>query len=462
MRISYLASSYFPFLNGVSFAVHRRARWLLGRGHQVQLLRPQADDRFPEDVRQREMPGWEELSAFDGFQDAPYPAMPHPMCRTYPVPRSHRHWNVDHSLDRFRPDLILIEDIPSLVGLVSPFGGGYRRLIGADYARRARIPTVTLLETAWVKYGATYFGSLAMRLVRPIVVSIVQRVTGAYDLNLAPSTDFLERSRAVGVRHCQKLPFHGVDNTEFSPANRRFDPIPNDPRPTLLFVGRLVPEKSVLELLDAFDLVRQEVPAAHLVIIGSGPQERQIRKRATRFGASVSFPGETYGDALKGWYARADLFINPSASEAFCTTNLEAMASGTPLVAAASGGHLDQIIPDHNGLLSRPHDPVDLARQISDLLSDRARLARLSAQCRESMRPLDWNVCCERLEATLLKLVAGAASDRIKDSTRHPAPIDVRGHRPAGPHSSGRSDMRQPRTIETNGRQPSDSRMGSP
>lgn len=171
-------------------------------------------------------------------------------------------------------------------------------------------------------------------------------------------------------------------------------------------LSRLVPEKSPLELLDAFAAVRERVQTAHLVIVGSGQLERQTRRKTARFGAAVTFAGEAYGDTLKGWYARADMLLNPSATEAFSTVNLEAMASGTPVIAAASGGNLDQIIPERNGLFSRPHDPADLAAQIIALLTDPPRLAKMSSLCRESVLPLDWNACCERLEHEMLRLVA--------------------------------------------------------
>lgn len=411
VKIAYIASSYSPFLNGVSFAVHRRVRWLLQRGHRVHLFRPNADEQFPQEVHQRAMPGLAELQAFPDFSDFAYPSRPHPFSKTYPVPRSHRHWRIDEHLEAFKPDIVVLEDLPSLIGYSSPFGGGYRRYIASNYARRVGIPTLALAETDWLSYAATYFGRATVALLRPLLRPEFRRMSSAYDLQLFPSDELLERNTRFGVVNARKLHFHGVLTDEYRPENVQFDPIPNDPRPTLLFIGRLVPEKSVLDLMAAFAHIHESLPEAHLVIIGSGPLESVLRKRAHVFGSAVTFPGEAYGDTLKGWYARADLFLNPSTSETFCTTNLEALASGTPVIAAAGGGHFDQIQSGHNGFLVRPHDPRDMAQQALSLLTDPERLAKSSKQARESVLSLDWHRCCERFESVMLQLIEEKRGD---------------------------------------------------
>lgn len=405
VKIAYIASSYSPFLNGVSFAVHRRVRWLLQRGHRVHLFRPNADEQFPQEVHQRAMPGLEELKSQPGFSDFAYPSRPHPFSKTYPVPRSHRHWRIDEHLAAFQPDIVVLEDLPSLVGYSSPFGGGYRRYIATSYARRVGIPTLALLETDWLSYAATYFGRATLALARPLLRPVIRHMCSSYDLQLFPSDEILERYTGFGVVNAQKLHFHGVLTDEYVPENIRFNPIPSDPRPVLLFIGRLVPEKSVLDLMSAFTRIREGLPDAHLVIIGSGPLEPTLRKQSQAFASAVTFPGEVYGDTLKGWYARADLLLNPSASETFCTTNLEAMASGTPIIAAAGGGNFDQIQSGHNGFLVRPHDPDDMAQRSLELLTDPERLAKFSTQARESVMSLDWQQCCERFEETMFRLV---------------------------------------------------------
>ncbi len=410
MKIAYVASSYSPFLNGVSFAVHRRVRWLLQRGHRVHLFRPNADKQFPQEVHERAMPGLEELQSLPGFSDFAYPSQPHPFSKTYPVPRSHRQWQIDEHLAAFQPDIVVLEDLPSLIGLSSPFGGGYRRYIASDYARRNGIPTLALLETDWLSYAATYFGRVTLALAKPLLRSVIRRMCSAYDLQLYPSDDLLERNIEFGAVNTQKLHFHGVLTDEYVPENIRLNPIPNDPRPMLLFVGRLVPEKSVLDLMAAFARIHERLPEAHLVIIGSGPLEATLRKQSQPFASAVTFPGEAYGDTLKGWYARADVLLNPSSSETFCTTNLEAMASGTPVIAAAGGGNLDQIQSGINGFLVRPHDPDDMAQQVLSLLTDPERLAGFSRHARESVKCFDWQECCERFESVMFRLVQETAA----------------------------------------------------
>jgi hypothetical protein len=56
LRIAIITSLYTPFLSGVSIAVHQRVRWLLEQGHQVFLIHPEFNDKFPQEVFARAMP----------------------------------------------------------------------------------------------------------------------------------------------------------------------------------------------------------------------------------------------------------------------------------------------------------------------------------------------------------------------------------------------------------------------
>ncbi len=403
LRIAYVTPFYAPILNGVALAVHRRAKWLLSRGHHVHLLHPNIDGQFPDEVRTRPLPGLPELAANSGFSSWAYPCRPHPLSKSNPVPRSFRHWEISDRIDAFRPDLILLEDIPYLVGLSSPLGGGYRKWIASEYARKARIPTIGLVETDWLEYGKLYFGPL-MSLMRPLLVPFIRRMTAAYDLHLHCSEESLRKSQVLGAVHSESLPFHGIVCDDYRPAPDRPVPIPNDDRPLLLCVARFCREKNVLLLFKAFKQIRDAIPNAHLVLIGGGPQEAVVRRKARFFGDSVTLPGEVFGDHLKAWYARADLYVNPSVTETFCTTNLEALASGTPVVAAVGGGHIEQVIDEHNGLLARPNDAVDFARNAIRFFKDEELRTRLRSHARESVRPFDWSACCERLEAAMYQL----------------------------------------------------------
>jgi glycosyltransferase involved in cell wall biosynthesis len=101
----------------------------------------------------------------------------------------------------------------------------------------------------------------------------------------------------------------------------------------LLFVGRLGREKNVELLLDALTLTR--VPA-RLAIAGDGPERETLEAHARELGISdrVRFLGELERADLPDHYASADAFVFPSVSETQGLVLVEAMAAGTPVIAA--------------------------------------------------------------------------------------------------------------------------------
>ena len=114
------------------------------------------------------------------------------------------------------------------------------------------------------------------------------------------------------------------------------------PEESLLFVGRLrEPYKRVGLLLEAMRLL----PEHRLRIVGSGPDELGLRRAAPR---NVEFVGELDGPALRSEYDRAALLVFPSADD-YGLVPLEAMACGTPVLAAPEGGALETITPSVTG-----------------------------------------------------------------------------------------------------------------
>lgn len=411
LRIAVFTFSYAPFMTGIATGVHTRVSWLVRHGHEVLLAHPRAGEQFSEAIRNRSMSGLEELSHYPNFTSRAYPTKPHPFNRSHPEPLHHRHWSDTELLEEFGPNVVLVEDATGMRGFSSLFLGGYGRPVGYEYSRRTGVPLIDLFETDYVSYSEFYFGRFFMRLGRPLIARLSARFREAYDSTFFPSRTMQEKYRSIGIDRSEHILFHGIDCTDFCPGNIRHDPIPGDSRPTILFVGRLGCEKNVHVLLEAFPMIRESVPDVQLVIIGGGTAERDLRRQAKRFGPSVVFPGEVFGEKLRGWFARADVFVNPSVTENFCTTNLEALASGTPLVAAASGGNVEQVQDGKNGFLVEPHCAADIARRVKAILGDRQLRKRLSAEARRSALHYDNHACMERLESRLIEVARRTKSE---------------------------------------------------
>lgn len=156
-----------------------------------------------------------------------------------------------------------------------------------------------------------------------------------------------------------------------------------DTPPSVLFVGRLEPEKHVDLLLQAFALLPPALDA-RLEIVGMGSLRAALEDLACRLGiaTTVTFAGAISDDALLESYARADLFAMPGTAELQSIATLEAMAAGLPVVAADAMALPHLVHHGENGYLHRPGDVDDLSSRIHAVLTDpkRADLGHRSRQ----------------------------------------------------------------------------------
>jgi glycosyltransferase involved in cell wall biosynthesis len=160
----------------------------------------------------------------------------------------------------------------------------------------------------------------------------------------------------------------------------------------LLYVGRLSPEKGLYDLIAAFEAVAPAVPDAHLVLVGDGTSEADIRLRASTSVAfeRIHFVGRLTNERMPSVYQAADLLVLPSiqtseVTELWGIVVNEAMAAGTCVVASDVVGAVQAGLLRHNetGLTFRSGNPRSLAEALHWGLShpdDRARLAAAGNQ----------------------------------------------------------------------------------
>ena len=196
-----------------------------------------------------------------------------------------------------------------------------------------------------------------------------------------------------------------MDCERFCPENTRFNPIPDDSSPIILSAGRIAREKSVWQLLKAFRQVQLKVPNAKLVVLGRGPLLKSFRHKAAAFGGQVLVPGAVFGDQLKGWYARANAYWTASTTENFSAGIMESLASGTPVIAAAAGGNIEQVVDGVSGYLVPSGDYSAMAQNTISLLSDSGLLEEMSAAARVRALELSLENSTERLLNYLQKLI---------------------------------------------------------
>lgn len=178
---------------------------------------------------------------------------------------------------------------------------------------------------------------------------------------------------------------------------------------TVLFAGRVIPRKGVPVLLRAMHRLKQHMPC-HLLIAGRGkpPYVRQLKALARRLGVSVSFLGNIPHGEIHTLYQAADCFVCPSQQhESFGLVNVEAMASGLPVIASSNGGIREIITSGHNGyLVKRYRDPAAFAGRMLQIARNPALAARIGLQGRtDALERFEWQHTADLLEHLYLELV---------------------------------------------------------
>jgi glycosyltransferase involved in cell wall biosynthesis len=201
---------------------------------------------------------------------------------------------------------------------------------------------------------------------------------------LTPSAGRLLRGDGIPEERVHVIP-PGYDPALF--AAPAADPFPDLPRPRIAYLGRLAPQKDVGTLLEAF--ARLDA-AAHLVLIGDGPDRPALEDRARAFGGRVRFVGFVPHVQIPGVLQHVDMLVLPSLYEDLSSALIEAMAAGLPVVATRVGGTADLVDDGVNGLLVASGDPAALAAAIGRVLADPAMAARLSSAARRTAAAYTW------------------------------------------------------------------------
>jgi glycogen(starch) synthase len=161
--------------------------------------------------------------------------------------------------------------------------------------------------------------------------------------------------------------------------------------PEVLFVGRLSPEKGILDLVQA-------VNGTTLVVAGDGPLRSRVPNAL----------GFVPHDELGPLYERAAVVAVPSHREGFGVACAEAMAHGRPVVASAVGGLLDLVVDGETGLLVPPRDVPALRAALERLVGDAELRRRLGEAGRERVRErFSWPAVTDATIAAYEEALAG-------------------------------------------------------
>jgi len=182
--------------------------------------------------------------------------------------------------------------------------------------------------------------------------------------------------------------------------------------PTILFVGRLMPEKGVLDLVRALADVN-ETTQCRLLVAGDGPSASAVAETAGERGIAdkVELLGYLSGPELACRYREADALVLPTYyAEGFPTVILEAMSMGLPIVTTRLRGAADRLEEGVNALFVLPRRPDLLAVALSRILSDDHLRASMAANNLVKVNEFAPEVVAPQYLAILESVVSGRAA----------------------------------------------------
>ncbi|MFW5708664.1 MAG: glycosyltransferase [Chloroflexota bacterium] len=194
----------------------------------------------------------------------------------------------------------------------------------------------------------------------------------------------------------------------------------------LLFVGRIEPLKAVDTILEAISLIRHEqAELARRIcfgVIGGDPKGKpdtemmrlQDLTRALDLGDVVQFLGAKDHRLLPIYYAAATAVILPSDYESFGMVALEAMASGTPVIASEVGGLAFLVQDEQTGFLVPVRDPVSLSESIVNLLTQPHKRKLLSENAVALAQQYTWTHIVDKLVSVFEAVLDQQSSNRRK------------------------------------------------
>lgn len=369
MRVVVGTHYFAPHVGGIERVAEQHASGLAANGHDVRAVTTAIGGPPGRQTR-------------DGYEVVRYPAanLPERLGVPYPLPSPLRGYRAYRDAARaFDPDVVHLHGLNYLTTALGSF------------ATPASVPVVLHQHTPHVDYDLPWsaiewandraVGRLNLRRADEVVA--VSEEIADYVETLAPGAD----ARTL---------YNGVDLDAFTPDNATEKSALgwDDSKHTFLTVTRLSKKKGIDVLLRA--ATRLPADDFELVIVGSGPLEDRVREQAGRR-PNIEIAGYLGDETLRAYFATADAFVFPSRTgEAFPTlTVIEALASGTPVVATELAERPKGLTRGENALLVPPDDAAELARAMREMTDgdrDANRMGRRARRAAERHFDVDGKV----------------------------------------------------------------------
>lgn len=324
MNILMMTNTYTPHVGGVARSIERFVTAFRAHGHRVLVIAPEFEDMPEHEEDVVRVPAIQHFNSSDFSVALPIPLF------------------LQSEIDAFRPEIVHSHH-PFLLG------GAAIRIAGAR-----SLPIVFTHHTLYERY--THYVPGDSPAMRRFVIDLSTSYANLCDQVVAPSETIAELIRARGVVSPVDVVPTGLDIDAFAngdgAAFRDRLGIPRDAN-VIGHVGRLAPEKNMAFLARAVARYARADPAAHVLVVGSGPSESVIEQAFDQPGnrTRLHMAGQQVGRSLADAYAAMDVFAFASHSETQGMVLTEAMAAGVPVVAIDAPGVREVVVDGLNGSL---------------------------------------------------------------------------------------------------------------
>jgi len=284
-----------------------------------------------------------------------------------------------------------------------------------ELKNRLGLPLISTIHATEIGRGGSLDGEYR-RKVRDIERLLVEQSDGI----ICCSNYMLDHIQYVlgAVKTKIRVIPNGVEASRFN-NGRQPQLIPtgvSEDRKTILYVGRIVREKGIFTLLDAFEKLREQGKDVSLVLVGEGPLKEDLAKEVLRrkLNDRVKLAGFVDEKKLVSLYNSSDAFVLPSHYEPFGMVALEAMASRVPVVVSDVGG-LSEIVEDGiTGVKVPASNPSTLAEGILRVLEDRELSEQLKENAYRAVQErYRWDMIAEKtIEAYRISFAKPSPSSR--------------------------------------------------
>lgn len=289
----------------------------------------------------------------------------------------------------------------------------YSDLPALLYAKRKNIPFVLTYQFDGQETGGSTMRNMGVSIYNKVFIN---KVLGSAEVIIATTRSYAEKSPFL-KNYLDKIVVipNGINIEEVTTTHTQEEcrtklSLPIDSL-IILFFGSLVEYKGPDILLKAFKDVLNDFPNSKLIFAGRGQMFTELEKLVVELDIkdNVIFAGFVEEEIKPLYFKAADIFCLPSTNmaESFGIVNLEAMASGIPIISSNLGGIPDIVKHGENGLLAKPCDVQSLAYELRCLLENTKLRKRLGDNGKRLVKNYSWDKIALETENLYRDMIEG-------------------------------------------------------